>query len=57
MDSVSITRTAASIEALSRIVQESSAKTTEMSEKFLRYNIQLAVGREMGKGELLDLVA
>lgn len=57
MDPVSLARTAESIDAMSRIVQESNAKMTEMTEKFLKYNITVAVGREMGKGELLDLVA
>ncbi|MFP4163112.1 MAG: hypothetical protein ACLFQB_00985 [Chitinispirillaceae bacterium] len=57
MDSVSSARTAASIEAMSRVVQQSNDKMTEMSEKLLRFNVEQVVGKETAKGELLDLIA
>ncbi|MDR2579126.1 MAG: hypothetical protein LBC70_10035 [Chitinispirillales bacterium] len=44
---------------LSKVVMDSSAQMTQMSEKMLKTGLEmkLAAGKEIGKGQLLDFVA
>jgi hypothetical protein len=44
---------------MSKVVMDSSAQMTQLSEKMLKTGLELklAAGKEMGKGQLLDVVA
>ncbi len=57
MDPVSIARSAASVDQMFKVLQSSQAQVTEMSEKLLRVAVEAALGKEAGKGELIDLIA
>jgi len=42
---------------MSRVVMNSSAQMTQLSEKMLKTGLELKLGKEMGKGALLDVSA
>ena len=48
---------ASSIEAVNRVFQAANSETLKAVEKMMKVSVEMALGKEAGKGELLDMVA
>lgn len=46
-----------SIDAVNQMMQTAQAKTIETAEKMMKMNVEMTLGSEQGKGQLLDIVA
>lgn len=46
-----------SINAVNDMLQMAQAQTIKTAEKMMKVSVEMAVGLEQGKGQLLDLVA
>ncbi|HLV33361.1 MAG TPA: hypothetical protein VKY57_17470 [Chitinispirillaceae bacterium] len=55
MDSVSAV--SASIDAVNQVMQNMNKETLDMAKKLIQVNVNLAVGEETGKGQLIDMIA
>jgi len=55
MDSVSAVST--SIDAVNQVMQNMNKETLDMAKKLIQVNVNLAVGEETGKGQLIDMIA
>ncbi|HON10741.1 MAG TPA: hypothetical protein PLE24_07725 [Chitinispirillaceae bacterium] len=55
MDSVSAA--ASSIQAVNDMMRQANIEALKAAEKLLKYNVSVAVGVEMGKGDQLDVSA
>jgi hypothetical protein len=49
--------TAQSIEAINQVLKQSNAQTIETAKKMVKVNAEMAIGKEAGKGEMIDLMA
>lgn len=52
-----ISQVGQSIEAVSRILEFATEKSTELAKKMVNVSVEMAVGRESGKGASFDAVA
>lgn len=57
MDGVSADIVAQSVNALNQVMQAAQAQTIELAEKMVAATVEIALGVEAGKGELLDILA
>lgn len=55
MDPVSTV--SASVEAVNKILQYANAATVETAEKLMKFTVETKIGKEEGKGELIDITA
>lgn len=52
-----ISNVSQSIDAVNQILQSAQAKTIKTAEKMIKVNTEMALGKQTGKGELIDLFA
>ncbi len=57
MDDVSADMVAQSVNALNQVMQAAQAQTIELAEKMVYATVEIALGVEAGKGELIDIIA
>lgn len=57
MDGVSVEMVAQSVEAMNQVMKTAQAQTTELAQKMVAVTVEIALGVEAGKGELLDILA
>jgi hypothetical protein len=57
MSSVSATTVVASTEALNQVLQSAQTKTIEQAEKLMRLSVETVVGKEAGKGSIVNCCA
>ncbi|MCX7726043.1 MAG: hypothetical protein N2053_04255 [Chitinispirillaceae bacterium] len=55
MDPVSAV--SSSVEAVNKILQFANAATIETAEKLMKLSVETAVGKEPGKGDVVDITA
>lgn len=52
-----ISRVGQSIEAVSQVLELATAESTELAKKMVAVSVEMALGSEVGKGQLFDAVA
>ncbi len=57
MDGVSADIVARSVDALNQVMKTAQAETLELAEKMVAATVEIALGAEAGKGELIDIIA
>jgi hypothetical protein len=55
MDAVSAV--SGSVQAMNQVMQYAAKASTDMADKLVKLSVEMAVGKEAGKGELFDAVA
>ncbi len=57
MDGVSADIVARSVDSLNQVMKTAQAEMLELAEKMVAATVEIALGAEAGKGELLDIIA
>ncbi len=57
MDGISNEIISKSVETMNQVMKSAQNKNLEIAEKMVSMNLEIALGVENGKGELLDVVA
>lgn len=57
MDGVSSDIVAQSVDALNKVMQSAQAQTVELAQKMVEATLEIKLGVEAGKGELIDILA
>lgn len=57
MDGVSADMVARSVDALNQVMKTAQAETLELAKKMVAATVEIALGVEAGKGELIDIIA
>ena len=55
MDSIS--SVSASIQAVNQVMQTANTEAIDAAKKMMQFSVEMAVGKETGKGEMVDIVA
>ncbi len=57
MDGVSTDIVSQAVIALNQVMRNAQSETLELAEKMVAATVEIALGAEAGKGELIDIIA
>lgn len=52
-----ISAVSSSVEAVNKILQYANSASIENAEKLMKFTVETSVGKEVGKGEMVDITA